>query len=103
MREIIAEILTAEEQGSRLTAAARARAPEIVLAAKKQAEGITASALEEGRREAGLASAAALEAASREKAALLAAALAETEKILRLDEAGRRRAAGEVVRLGLGR
>lgn len=102
MREIIAGILTAEEQGSRLTAAARARAPEIVQAAKKLAEGIAASAREEGRREAERASAAALEAASREKAALLAAALAETGKTLSLDDAGRRRAAGEVVRLVLG-
>lgn len=103
MRELIAEILTAEEQGSRLTAAALARAPEIIMAAKKLAEGIAASAREEGRREAERASAAAFEAVSREKAALLTAALAETEKALRLDDAGLRRAAGEVVRLVLGR
>ena len=102
MRDTIAGILAAEAEGSRLKAAAAARALDLVSAAKKKAAWIVATGLEEARREAGLASAAALEAIAGEKAARLEAAGAEIKKALELDQAARRRAAGVVAGRVLG-
>lgn len=102
MRDIIAEILAAEAEGSRLKAAAAARALELVSAAKKKAVGLSAAGLEEARREADRVSAAAHGNIAREKAARLEAAGAEINRELDLDEAARRRAAEVVARRVLG-
>ena len=102
MREVIARILAAEEEGAGLTAAAHARAAITVSSAKKRASALLPAALERAREEAAKISAAAMEAAARERAALLEAALAEAGGAFSLDRSARSRAAANVARRVLG-
>jgi len=102
MRELIEEILAAEEQGSRQAAAAKARALEIKGEAKKKAAALLAAGREEARAAADRAAAEAGAAALREKAALLEAASVEIQNKVRLDDGAKSSAAAEVVRKVLG-
>lgn len=98
MREIIAAILSVEDEAGRMVAEAAARGRAVVSEAKKKALEISETAAGETRLAAGLAFSAALAEAVREKEKLLAEVAAEIEKNTRLPESDRRAAAEIVVK-----
>ena len=98
MNGLLEEILSAEAEGRRLAAAARARAAELLAEAGRRARALAEAELERGRREAEKTAADILQAAALEKAARLAAARAEIESAVRLDGPELGRLADEVVR-----
>ncbi|OGR69277.1 MAG: hypothetical protein A2081_05515 [Elusimicrobia bacterium GWC2_61_19] len=97
MREIIAAILSAEDEAGRLVAAAAAHGRAMVLEAGKKAREITEAAALEARQAAERVLEGAQAEAAREKEALLAAAAAEIEKNAPFQGADRRAAVDFVV------
>ncbi len=102
MHEIIAKVIAAETEGTRLVTEARSRAAAILADARARAAGLSAAADREARREAGRSADGILAEAALEKEAQLNAARSEIEKETGFGEAALRRAAGEVVRRVLG-
>lgn len=98
MKGLLEEILSAEAEGRRLAAAARARAAEITAEAGRRAVVLAETARGQSRLEAERVSAAILQDAAREKASRLAAARAELERDLRLEEPELLRLSEEVVK-----
>ena len=102
MREIIAAILSVEDEASRMVAEAAARGRAVVSEAKKKALEISEAGSVEARQAAGLAFDSALADALREKEVLLAAAAAEIEKSVLLQADGMDAAVDVVVKEVLG-
>ena len=98
MREIIAAILSAEDEAERMVAEAAARGRAVILEARNKALEISETSSAQARQAAGLALDAALAAAAREKEALLAASAAEIGKNACLSVAERLAAVDLVVK-----